>query len=104
MVVTSSFRFEKQRVTGSIVKPSKISNHLSGHAIDMNLRTPHGFCNSSCLRRESNKYAKCFTDWVKNHNQLRWGNSFNDPVHIDDGINLRDRAKWDNHFYDNQSC
>ena len=48
--------------------------------------------------------TKCFTDWLKNHNQLRWGNSFNDPVHIDDGINLRDRARWDKHFYDNQSC
>ena len=56
------FRKEGQDIGGTIVPPATTSNHLVGHASDMNLETPRGWCNSICLAAENNSYAKCFTD------------------------------------------
>ena len=47
---------------------------------------------------------KCFTDWVLAHKELRWGQTFNDPVHIDDNLNGVNPTLWDEHFYANQQC
>ena len=30
--------------------------------------------------------------------ELRWGDDFNDPMHIDDGLNLRDPKLYDQEF------
>lgn len=40
---------------------------------------------------------------------LRWGGDFrkrgrHDWVHIDDGLNLNDRPKWNQQFNANQKC
>ena len=40
MWVTNAFRKENQKLGGTIVTPASKSNHLVGHAIDMNLETP----------------------------------------------------------------
>ena len=40
MWVTHAFRKEGQDIGGTIVPPASKSNHLVGHAIDMNLDTP----------------------------------------------------------------
>ena len=63
-----------------------------------------GWCNSTCLAAESNTHAKCFTDAIKAHAVLRWGQSFNDPVHIDDYLNGKNPSKWDELFQSNQKC
>ena len=40
MWVTHAFRKEGQDIGGTIVPPASKSNHLVGHAFDMNLDTP----------------------------------------------------------------
>ena len=82
--VTHAFRREGQNIGGTVVPPASNSNHLVGHSIDFNLDTPSGWCNSDCLDWETNSYAKCFTDKIQADRTLRWGASFNDPVHVDD--------------------
>uniref|UniRef100_F6Y5L1 Peptidase M15C domain-containing protein n=1 Tax=Ciona intestinalis TaxID=7719 RepID=F6Y5L1_CIOIN len=95
--VTSSFRKQNQPVPGSIVTPASHSNHLVGHAIDMNLVTPLGWCNSKCLAGKKNKYSVCFIDAIK-RGHMRWGGDFVstdvDPVHIDDNSYHKSPSHW----------
>nr|XP_002127257.1 uncharacterized protein LOC100178871 [Ciona intestinalis] len=103
VIVTSSFRKQSQPVPGHIVPPASRSNHLVGHAIDMNLKTPKGYCNSRCLAARKNSHAECFLKNVMGAG-LRWGGTWNqpDPVHIDDSLNLRSPKTWESLFYDLQ--
>jgi hypothetical protein len=96
--VTSSFR-ETAVVPGAIVQPAQMSNHMAGHAIDMNVL--HGankgtWCNSTCLGG-ANRPApvETFIQAIRGDAGLRWGGDFNDtdPVHIDDHLNA-DTAAW----------
>ena len=85
------------------MKPSKISNHFVGHAIDMNLIDgSRHFCNSQCLgdEKKQTKGEKCFLFQIGHDTALRWGGNFSkpDPVHIDDGINKRNRAEYNRLF------
>ena len=97
--VTSSFRDAGQVLAGTVVDPARASNHLVGHAIDLNLRSASGFFNSSRLRRANHP---SLPDEIRGFLQdvrqagLRWGGDFDpeDPVHIDDGLNVRDRDLW----------
>uniref|UniRef100_H2ZDV9 Peptidase M15C domain-containing protein n=1 Tax=Ciona savignyi TaxID=51511 RepID=H2ZDV9_CIOSA len=104
VVVTHAFREEGQDLGGTVVPPASNSNHLVGHAIDMNLDTPSGFCNSDCLYAKYNSYANCFLNKVTSSG-LRWGGDFYspDPVHIDDGLNLSSPSQWDSLYYDLQA-
>lgn len=66
--LTSSFRKDDGRkIHGAIVKPSKISNHFVGHAIDMNVIDGSRFCNSKCLGNENKQSAgvKCFISKIR---------------------------------------
>ena len=91
-------------VQGAIVKPATRSNHLVGHAIDMNVQfgPNRTFANSSVLRQFPNvpPPVAAFLQAVIDDPDLRWGGQFStkDPVHIDDGLNLRNRAKWDQRY------
>ena len=58
MHITHAFRKDGQDLDGTVYPPATRSNHLVGHAIDMNLDTPRGWCNSTCLAAEGNTYAK----------------------------------------------
>lgn len=99
--ITSSAREPGRSVTGAIVPPASRSNHLVGHAIDMNLQSASGFFNSSKLKRanlanlprEIQKLIKLVRDDVV----LRWGGDFNpqDPVYIDDKLNHRNPGRWE---------
>lgn len=96
--VTSSFRTSTV-VPGSIVTPAEKSNHMVGHAIDMNVeygKKHASYCNSTCLGGTLPAPVKGFIDDVKGAG-LRWGGDFTDrdTVHIDDGLNVNDAAKWD---------
>lgn len=99
--ITSSAREPGRTVAGAIVKPASRSNHLVGHGIDMNLQSASGFYNSSKLKKS--KFAalpseiKDLLNLVRNDEVLRWGGDFRreDPVHIDDQLNLRHPDLWD---------
>ncbi len=96
--VTSSFR-TSTNVGGAIVTPATFSNHLAGHAIDMNVVYDGGskFANSGVLAKYPNVPApvKQFIKSIIDDPALRWGGSFSikDPVHIDDHLNS-DMAQW----------
>ena len=95
--VTHSFRTTTV-VPGAIVTPAARSNHLAGHAIDMNVK--HGpnkrsFCNSTCLSGASLPAGVSgFIAAIQSDPGLRWGGDFGerDPVHIDDNLNADDAA------------
>ena len=96
--ITSSWR-PNANVAGAIVTPATRSNHMAGHAIDFNLQSDSGaFCNSACLSAQNNPTFTCFTNKVKSDSSMRWGISFNDPVHIDDGLNIKSTATWDQRY------
>ncbi|XP_078385010.1 uncharacterized protein LOC144667463 [Oculina patagonica] len=98
--LTSSFRKDTGgKLSGAIVKPSKISNHFVGHAIDMNIRENGELCTSGCLRdvKKHTPGVKCFISKIRKHPTLRWGGDFTTPdvVHIDNKVNLRLRWYYD---------
>jgi hypothetical protein len=101
--VTSSLRQPGQVLANTVVEPARSSNHLVGHAIDMNLRSSSGAFNSSLLRRANHPNLPAeirgFVEDVRAAG-LRWGGDFDqeDPVHIDDGLNVRDPDLWKRKF------
>ena len=99
--VTSSTREPGRTIRGNIVKPASRSNHLVGHAIDMNLKSRNGFFNSTKLKRSNFNQlpdeTREFLEKIRADGNLRWGGDFSkeDPVHIDDGLNVRNPERWD---------
>jgi hypothetical protein len=98
--VTSSFRALDADVRGAIVPPASRSNHLVGHAIDMNVvDADGGLCDSGCLRRYPDVPTRVrrFLDAVRGHPLLRWGGDFSTPdvVHVDDGLKVRAPETWE---------
>ena len=99
--VTSSFR-TSSNVGGAIVRPATRSNHMAGHAIDMNVIYDD---NKSANSTELGKYpniaepVRLFIKSILDDPNLRWGGTFQDKdtVHIDDGLNS-DMAKWDERY------
>lgn len=99
--VTHSFRRRDHVASGAVVSPAKRSNHLVGHAIDMNLVVGGQFYNSGKLRRENHRSlppkARYFLQMIREDPILRWGGDFvqPDPVHIDDDLYRRDPMGWE---------
>lgn len=91
--ITSSFRKQNQELTDTIVRPAKNSNHLIGHAIDMNLEWNGRWYDSKLLIRNNLVYLpqniQDFVNSIRNDKVLKWGGDFSqqDPVHIDDNTN-----------------
>ena len=102
--VTSSTREPGRSVSGAIVTPASRSNHLVGHAIDMNLKSQSGFFNSKKLKRKNLRNLpteiRGFIGLVREDPELRWGGDFSreDPVHIDDALNRSDPERWESKF------
>lgn len=101
--VTSSTRDPGADVRGAIVKPARRSNHLVGHAIDMNLQSDSGrFFNSKMLKDLDAQplYVRRFIERIRKDPILRWGGDFRtkDVVRIDDSLNERLPAVWDAKF------
>lgn len=100
--VTSSFR-TSSNVGGAIVKPATRSNHMAGHAIDMNViyENKKKAANSVELGKfpAVAEPVRRFIKSVIDDPVLRWGGQFSerDPVHIDDGLN-GDMARWDKRY------
>ncbi|WPU91615.1 M15 family metallopeptidase [Mucilaginibacter sabulilitoris] len=91
--VTSSFRIDAN-VAGAIVTPATHSNHMVGHAIDCNLELDGAFFNSARMLTDTGVVRR-FINEVKAQG-IRWGGDFGkpDPVHFDDGLNIKDMAAW----------
>lgn len=84
------------------MRPASRSNHLVGHAIDMNIQSGEGFFNSTLLKNDNFEQLpaniKSFIKAIRKVPALRWGGDFNDPVHIDDGLNIAHPKLWDQKF------
>jgi hypothetical protein len=99
--VTSSTREPGRTVAGAIVPPATRSNHLVGHAIDMNVRFEGRLFNSGALKRANLSNlpvpVREFIEMARDDDTLRWGGDFNpeDPVHFDDDLSRSDPALWD---------
>lgn len=91
--VNSSFRVDAN-VKGAIVKPATHSNHMIGHAIDCNLSHDGAFYNSTKMQSDAGVIRQFIND-VKTSG-MRWGGDFGkpDPVHFDDGLNIKDMTLW----------
>lgn len=100
--VTSSARSFGVPVVGSIVPPARRSNHLVGHAIDMNIQVGSTLLNSVALGNFGTLPASVqnFINEIRRDPDLRWGGDFSqpDPVHIDDELNGRDPSAWNAKF------
>jgi hypothetical protein len=94
--VTSSARPLGVPLAGAIIPPARMSNHLIGHAIDMNIQigrklyTSHELGNFNSLPSK----IQAFFTAIRNHPVLHWGEDFSDPVHIDDRLNKNDPNTW----------
>jgi len=81
------------------VEPKENSNHLAGHALDMNVRTGGQLYNSKKLKVSNfatlPPNIQTFLNAIRNDSGLRWGGDFQDedPVHIDDNLNS-DMTSW----------
>jgi Putative peptidoglycan binding domain/D-alanyl-D-alanine carboxypeptidase len=104
ILVTHSARRQGQSVGNTIVPPASRSNHLVGHAIDMNLKKDGTLFNSTALKKANFSKlpaaVKKFIGAIRNEKHLVWGGDFTneDPVHIDDRLNVRDPKLWDEKF------
>jgi len=100
IVVTNSFRCPSDQLTGTVVVPSKCSNHLVGHAIDMNVQANGRLWRSVDMVKSSWSHLPQsvidFLNKVRRDGQLRWGGDFvrPDTVHIDDDLWRRDSTAW----------
>lgn len=100
LFVTSSLRPPKTPVSGAIVAPARFSNHHAGHAIDMNVLSRGQLYNSKTMSSDRfedlPEEVRDFLLAVDAEPGLRWGGRFSneDPVHIDDGLNGRNRASF----------
>ena len=102
VMVTQAFRIDGVPVNDPVVPPATHSNHLVGHAIDFNLQTELGWCNSKCLlatyndQGKTNFYAYEFIKQIQTTGYT-WGGIWQEPdsVHIDDRLNEKDVGKWE---------
>jgi peptidoglycan hydrolase-like protein with peptidoglycan-binding domain len=101
--VTSSWR-ANSKVAGAIVTPATKSNHMAGHAIDMNIVFAGGWANSKYLKKSNepnwDTSVAGFINAIRHDGDLRWGGDFRteDPVHIDDGLNLNNPTEWEKRY------
>jgi len=100
--VTQSLRHKDRQPVGAVVPPAKRSNHLVGHAIDMNLYVGNrsNWFNSRKLKRKNlpslPSAVRNFIEMIRGDDILRWGGDFirEDPVHIDDNLYGRAPDIW----------
>lgn len=91
--ITSSFR-KDTNVKGAIVTPAQMSCHLVAHAIDCNVIDGNVHWNSEKLKNPTGKVLELIN--YAESIGLRWGGRFSkiDPVHFDDGINIKTPMMW----------
>jgi hypothetical protein len=89
LIVQQSFRTIKEKVENAIVIPAKNSNHLVGHALDLNILFDGKYYNSKLLRNYTQlpENIKIFITGCR-ISGIRWGGDLeiNDSVHFDDRL------------------
>jgi len=97
VIVISSFRVDAN-VKGAIVTPATHSNHMIGHAIDCNLQHDGQYYNSTKMQSDTG-IVHDFIQACKRQG-LRWGGDFGkpDPVHFDDGLNVKNITLWNEKY------
>jgi hypothetical protein len=97
IVTGDGFRKEGASLTNTVVNPANASNHLVGHAIDINIMYNGTLYNSTALGNFSTlpQPVKDFITECKS-NGMRWGGDFSqrDPVHFDSGLNVNNPTEW----------
>ncbi len=104
LLITQSYRSPNKKVYDAIVMPAVKSNHLAGHAIDFNIVYGGKVFESKDLF--NGKFhrlpdpLKRFVNDIRLDPGIRWGGDFEnqDPVHLDDGVNISDIEKWGEHY------
>lgn len=97
--VTQSLREPNKEVSGAVVKPAVMSNHLVGHGIDFNVIATDGtWCNSGALGRMNHlpDEVRGFIQDIRDDPSIRWGGDFRTPdvIHFDDMLNKRMPNEW----------
>ena len=96
--VQESFRRKDVKVENAIVRPVQTSNHLVGHAIDINIIYNNTLFNSTNLAnyKDLPDEIKEFIKGCKSIG-LRWGGDFKeiDAVHFDDNLYELNRKKYE---------
>ncbi len=98
--INQSFRVQGLPVSGAVVPPASKSQHLIGHAMDLNI-VDGSLVNTSAMfiAGTASQGAKDFVKAAKSLG-LRWGGDFSpkDPPHFDDFIDPSG-AEYDHSFY-----
>lgn len=97
--VTNSLRHWGEKVDGAIVAPASNSCHHIGHAIDINVWYKDKLYTSNDIKQDNwDNLPACVWSFMVEVDQidgLRWGDSFNDPVHFDDNLYHRDQRLYE---------
>ena len=96
--VTNSFRKPTDVLTGTVVTPAKMSNHLVGMAIDWNLEINKVWYNKIKIELAYKSRIGAVYSFIQECKsfELRYGGDFNtsDPIHFDNGLNVNNPDKW----------
>jgi hypothetical protein len=88
--INQTFRVHNASVGGAVVTPAKKSQHLVGHAVDLNI-ADGDTVNTAAMFNSGTETdaADSFIKAVKSKG-VRWGGDFSDtdPVHFDDNLDL----------------
>jgi D-alanyl-D-alanine carboxypeptidase-like protein len=104
LLITQSYRPPNKKIYNAIVTPAVKSNHLAGHAVDFNIiYGNHVFESDEMFNDQFYKLpdaVKHFISDIQADPGIRWGGDFEsqDPVHLDDAININDIKKWEQHY------
>lgn len=104
LLITQSYRPPNKKIYDAIVTPAIKSNHLAGHALDFNIiYGNHVFESDEMFNDQFYKLpdaVKHFISDIQADPSIRWGGDFTtqDPVHLDDGININDPEKWEQYY------
>jgi hypothetical protein len=100
LIINQCYRSDKQMLSRKVVEPGKQSNHISGFAIDFNIKS-NGIKYFAIDLKKSNlrklpANVQDFINDIRKNKDLRWGGDFSieDPVHIDYPLNLRSVNSW----------
>jgi peptidoglycan hydrolase-like protein with peptidoglycan-binding domain len=86
--INQTFRVQGVPPSGAVVPPASKSQHLIGHAVDLNIVDGTTINSSAMFKNETETdNADAFVSAVKKKG-IRWGGDFNetDPVHFDDFV------------------
>ena len=103
--INQSFRNADVPPSGAVVAPASKSQHLVGHAVDLNI-VDGDTTNTAAMFKSGDETdaADTFVDGVKAQH-LRWGGDFgnSDPIHFDDFLNPSGED-YEMNYYFAQHC